>query len=119
MGSPKRGGRRASVASTIASWVGFGNVAAVRTAPFWDMRLKELEDNRKTLSSNITNMTGKIMEFCAYTNYRTQKEQERIQAEREEAKRLAAEAKAMAGKRGALAANRDANSPLKSALSRK
>ena len=35
------------------------------------LRLKELEDNRKHLSSNITTMNGKIMQFCAYTNYQT------------------------------------------------
>lgn len=38
------------------------------------IRLKELEDNRKQLGHNITVMNGKIAEFCAYTNYQTQKE---------------------------------------------
>ena len=83
------------------------------------VRLKELDDNRKTLSANISNMTGKIMAFCEYTHEMTKKEQARINAEKAEAKRLAEEAKAMAGRRGAAAANRDANSPLKSALARK
>lgn len=33
------------------------------------IRLKELEDNRKTLNSNITTMNGKITDFVAYRNY--------------------------------------------------
>jgi hypothetical protein len=63
-------------------------------------------------------MNGKISEFCAYTNYQTQKEQERQRAEKAEAKRLAEEAKLMAGRRGNRAAS-DVNSPLKSALAKK
>ena len=51
------------------------------------IRLKELEDNRKQLTTNIAVMNGKIADFCAYTNYQTQKEQERLRAEKAEAKR--------------------------------
>ena len=38
------------------------------------IRLKELEDNRKQLTANIETMNGKISAFCSYTNYHTQKE---------------------------------------------
>lgn len=38
------------------------------------IRLKELEDNRKQLTANIDTMNGKITAFCSYTNYQTQKE---------------------------------------------
>lgn len=79
------------------------------------IRLKDLEDNRKTLSSNIQTMNGKIFDYRAYSNYQTQKEQERMKIEKAEQKRLAEEAKTLAGRRG----HRDSNSPLKSALSRK
>lgn len=79
------------------------------------IRLKDLEDNRKTLSANIQTMNGKIFDYRAYSNYQTQKEQERMKAEKAEQKRLAEEAKLLAGRRG----HRDSNSPLKSALSRK
>ena len=81
------------------------------------LRLKELEDNRKHLSKNILEMNGKIMQFCWYTNYQTQKEQERMREERAEQKRIDEEAKALAQKRGIKSA--DPNSPLKSALARK
>ena len=63
-------------------------------------------------------MNGKIVEFCKYTSYQTQKEQERLKAEKAEQKRLAEEAKALAGKRGHRR-DPDAGGPLKSALSRK
>lgn len=33
------------------------------------IRLKELEDNRKSLSTNIATMNTKIADFCAYNNY--------------------------------------------------
>ena len=48
------------------------------------IRLKELEDNRKQLSSGIDTMQGKIQEFCKYRSYQTQKEQERLKAEKAE-----------------------------------
>jgi hypothetical protein len=38
------------------------------------IRLKELEDNRKQLSTNITVMNQKIANFCVYNNYQTQLE---------------------------------------------
>ena len=38
------------------------------------IRLKELEDNRKQLSTNIDVMNGKINEFNAYTCYQMQQE---------------------------------------------
>ena len=44
------------------------------------IRLKELDDNRKQLTSNISTMNGKITEFVQYTNFQTQKEQERMKA---------------------------------------
>ena len=80
------------------------------------IRLKELEDNRKQLSTNITVMNQKIANFCVYNNYQTQLEQERMRAEKAEQKRLADEAKALAARKGI---KHDPNSPLKSALSRK
>ena len=64
------------------------------------VRLKELEDNRKQLSQNIDVMNGKINEFNAYTCYQMEKEQARIRAERAEARRLAEEARLLAGRRG-------------------
>ena len=48
------------------------------------IRLKDLEDNRKTLSSNIQTMNGKIFDYRAYSNYQTQKEQERMKIEKAE-----------------------------------
>ena len=62
--------------------------------------MKDLEDNRKTLTANIATMNGKIFDYRAYSNYQTQKENERIKEERAEAKRQAEEAKALAGRRG-------------------
>ena len=38
------------------------------------IRLKELEDNRKQLTENISTMNSKIQQFCAYNNYQTQME---------------------------------------------
>ena len=64
------------------------------------VRLKELEDNRKQLAENIDVMNGKINEFNAYTVYQMQRERERIKAEKAEQKRLAEEAKLLAGRRG-------------------
>ena len=81
------------------------------------IRLKDLEDNRKTLSSNIQTMNGKIFDYRAYSNYQTQKEQERMKIEKAEQKRLAEEAKTLAGRRGIRSG--DSNSPLKSALAKK
>ena len=64
------------------------------------IRLKELDDNRKQLNSNITTMNGKITEFVSYRNYQTQIEQERLKAQKAEDKRIAEEEKLMRGKRG-------------------
>jgi len=63
-------------------------------------------------------MNGKIVEFCKYTSYQTQKEQERVKAEKAEQKRVADEAKLLAGRRGHRR-DPDASHPLKSALSKK
>jgi len=41
-------------------------------------------------------MNGKIMKFCAYTNFQTQQEQARMREERAEQKRLDDEAKLLA-----------------------
>ena len=79
------------------------------------VRLKELEDNRKQLSQNIDVMNGKINEFNAYTCYQMEKEQARIRAERAEARRLAEEARLLAGRRGQRV-NQETNSPIKSTL---
>ncbi len=81
-----------------------------------NIRLKEIEDNRKQLSGNIAVMQEKITAFNAYNNAQTLLEQKRLQEEKAEQKRLAEEAKALAAKRGI---KHDPNSPLKSALSRK
>ena len=35
------------------------------------IRLKELDDNRKQLTENIATMNTKIQQFCAYSNYQT------------------------------------------------
>lgn len=83
------------------------------------IRLKDLEDNRKTLTSNINTMTGKIFKYRAYSNYQMKQEQMRLEEEKAEAKRQAEEAKALASRRGYKGAQADPNSPLKSALSRK
>ena len=83
------------------------------------IRLKDLEDNRKTLTSNINTMTGKIFKYRAYSNYQMKQEQLRLEEEKAEAKRQAEEAKALASRRGYKGAQADPNSPPKSALSRK
>lgn len=80
------------------------------------IRLKELEDKRKQLSSGVSVMQSKIADFNAYNNHQTLLEQERMRAEKEEQKRLAEEAKALASRKGI---KHDPNSPLKSALARK
>ena len=71
------------------------------------------------MTANIATMNGKIFDYRAYSNYQTQKENERIKEERAEAKRQAEEAKALAGRRGYKGSQADPNSPLKSALARK
>ena len=83
------------------------------------VRLKDLEDGRKTLTANINTMNGKIFKYREYSNYQTQLEQERMKELKAEQKRQAEEAKALAGRRGFKGGQNDANSPLKSALSRK
>lgn len=60
-------------------------------------------------------MNGKISDFCVYSNYQTQKEQERMRIEAAERKRKEEEEKLLKGRRGI----RDSSSPLKSALARK
>ena len=80
------------------------------------IRLKELDDNRKQLNSNITTMNGKITEFVSYRNYQTQIEQERLKAQKAEDKRIAEEEKLMRGKRGLRKDN--SGSPLKSAMAK-
>ena len=84
------------------------------------VRLKELEDNRKQLSTNIDVMNGKINEFNSYTVYQMQREREMAKEQKAEQKRLAEEAKALAGRRGLRAqSQQDSGSPLKSAMSKK
>ena len=79
------------------------------------VRLKELEDNRKQLGQNIEIMNGKINEFNAFTCYSMQQQQIRLKAEKAEQKRLAEEAKLLAGRRGQRQ-QQETNSPMKSTL---
>ena len=79
------------------------------------LRLKELEDKRKQLTTNIKTMNNKINDFCEYTNYQTKQEQEKAKRDAAELKRKEEEERILKGKRGI----KDPNSPLKSALARK
>lgn len=47
-----------------ATWPEFqGNVAAVRTAPFWDMRLKEIEDNQNRVKQMEGFLTSRHKDY--------------------------------------------------------